>query len=70
MYTMMSAKWTVRYPTGHASKLASVTVSSSDLGARNGLTFSTASELTVLQEIMTETGFWSSTSNEACGRVS
>ena len=69
MCTLMYARCTVRYPTVNGSKLPLVDRSSSDLGARNDLTFSTVSVLSVLQEIMTEMRFWGGTSNEACGRL-
>ena len=56
-------------PRCHGSKLPPVTSLLIMLSARNGLTFSTASVLHVLQGIMTETGIWEVTSNEACGRL-
>ena len=63
----MFAKGSVNTPTCHAaSRYCDMLLI--DLSARNGLTFSTASVLQVLQEIMTETGIWGRHRNEACGR--
>ena len=62
-----------RYPTGQRSKLLLLTRSSSAQREQYLTlvpTFSTDQEYDVLQEIMTETGFWSQTSSEACGRAS
>ena len=57
-----------RYPHPVTQQAAPVTGLLIWLSAGNGLTFSTAWVLAVLQEIMTETGIPDGYSNEACGR--
>ena len=51
------------------SKLLLEHRSSSELARGIRLTFSTASVLSVLHGIMTETCIWDGLSNEACGRL-
>ena len=71
MYTLGHAKVVVRYPLGPRNKLLLGSDSSSDSARVQTAVltvFSTTTVLTVLQEIMTETGFWGRTSSEACGR--